>query len=61
MVVLGLCCCMGFLKLQRARTALWLWCAYFPLQWPLLLQSTGSRVQVSVVAAHGLNSCGAQA
>ena len=38
-----------------------LWCAGFSLQWLLLLQSTGSRVQASVVVAHRLSSCGSWA
>ena len=35
-----------------------LWCAGFSLWWLLLLWSTGSRAQASVVAACGLSSCG---
>ena len=35
-----------------------LWCAGFSLRWLLLLWSMGSRVQASVVVAHGLSSCG---
>ena len=38
-----------------------LWCAGFSLWWLLLLQSMGSRHVASVVAAHGLSSCGTQA
>ena len=34
-----------------------LWCMSFSLLWLLLLRSSGSRVQASVVAARGLSSC----
>ena len=38
-----------------------LWCMGFSLRWLLLLWSTGSRAQASVVVARGLSSCGSQA
>ena len=38
-----------------------LWCAGFSLRWLLLLRSTGSRREGSVVVARGLSSCGSQA
>ena len=37
-----------------------LWCAGFSMLWLLLLRSTGSRAQASVVVAHGLSSCGSR-
>ena len=54
LAVLSLCCCMGFLQLQRAGAGLRLWYADFSLQRLLLLWSTGSR-------AYGLNSFGSWA
>ena len=36
----------GLLYLQRAGTTLQLWCAGFSLQWPFLLQTSGSVVTV---------------
>ena len=36
-------------------------CLDFSLQWPLVLQSTGSGCGALAVAAHGLSSCGPQA
>ena len=35
-----------------------LWCAGFSLQWLLVLRSTGSKAQASVIVAHG-RSCSA--
>ena len=36
-------------------------CTGFSLRWLLLLWSTGSRLQASVVVARGLSSCGLRA
>ena len=41
LAVLGLCCCSGFLWLQRAGATLELWCEGFSLQQLLLFQSAG--------------------
>ena len=38
-----------------------LWCTGFSLRWLLLLRSTGSSAQASVVAAHRLSTCGTRA
>ena len=49
----------GLLQLQQVVATLWLQCTGFSLQWFLLLWGTGSRcMQASVVAVHGLSSCG---
>ena len=37
------------------------WCTGVSLQWLLLLRSTGSRCEGSVVVVHGLSSCGSRA
>ena len=50
----------GFSLVVASRGCSLLWCAGFSLWWLLLLQSTGSRQRVSVVA-HGLSSCSSQA
>ena len=61
LALLGLHCCAGFPLAVAGRGCSLLWCSGFSLWWLLLLRSTGSRQQASVVAAHGLCRCSSQA
>ena len=59
--VLGLCCCMGSLCLQRAGPPPWLRGAGFSAHWLFSLRSMGSRHAGSVAAAPGPKSAGSEA
>ena len=51
----------GFSLVVTSRGYSSLWCAGFSLWWLLLLGAQALGVQVSVVVAHGLCSCGSRA
>ena len=61
MAALGLPLLRGLSLVAASRDYSLLRCSGFSLQWLLLLHSTGSRCEASVVAALGLSSCGSWA